>query len=130
VKANSALQRTRRQAASLSSTHVRVGVVIILAAWLSLAGAEDSCLAVGEPVQWVADYCMLKMETDDEMAVAECIEVERKTQFPSACASNAHFKKLMCEQMIRNGTKSGTIDRCVEDPAFKGRTVEKGGVGA
>ena len=80
-------------------------------------------------MHWVADYCMLKMETDDEIAVSACIEEERKARFPSPCVSNTHFKKRMCAQMIRNGTKSGTLDQCVNDPIFKGRTVEAGGVG-
>ena len=108
---------------------MKVGVVIALAAWASSAGAEKPCLAVGEPIHWVADYCMLKMETDDEIAVSDCIQGERKARFPNACASNTHFKQRMCAQMIRNGTKAGTIDQCVKDPTFKGRTVEAGGVG-
>ena len=109
---------------------MKVAVTITLLAWLGLASAEKGCLAPGEPIQWVADYCMLKMETDDEIAVSGCIEKERKTRFANACASNTHFKKRMCELMIQNGTKAGPLDRCVKDPAFKGRTVEAGGVGA
>lgn len=101
-----------------------------LAVLTSGAEAATSCLADGEPVQWVADYCMLKMETDDEIVVSGCIEEERKARFANACASNLHFKKRMCELMIRNGTRAGTLDACVNDPAFKGRTVEAGGVGA
>ena len=102
-------------------------VLIALAAWTSIVSAENRCPAVGEPIQWIADYCMLKMETDDEIAVSGCIEKERKRKFPNACASNIHFKKRMCERMIRNGTRAGTSARCVKDPAFKGRTVEAGG---
>jgi hypothetical protein len=30
----------------------------------------------------------------------------------------------MCEAMIHNGTKTGTVNQCVKDPTFKGRTVE------
>jgi hypothetical protein len=108
---------------------MKAGAAIALAAWALSAGAEDPCLAAGEPIHWVADYCMLKMETDDEIAVSDCIAEERKARFPNACASNTHFKKRMCEQMIRNGTRAGTIGSCVKDPAFKGRTVEAGGVG-
>ena len=108
---------------------MKVSVAIALAAWVPFTGAEEPCLAVGEPIHWVADYCMLKMETDDEIAASDCIEEERKTRFPNACASNTHFKQRMCAQMIRNGTKAGTMDQCVKDPTFKGRTVEAGGVG-
>jgi hypothetical protein len=73
---------------------------------------------------------MLKMETDDEIAVSDCIEEEGKRRFASSCASNTYFKKRMCELVIRNGSKAGTVDRCVKDPTFKGRTVQDGGVGA
>ena len=105
-------------------------LTIATAFWSIRIGAMEQCAAEGEPIQWVADYCMLKMETDDEIAVSGCIEEERKRAFPSSCASNLHFKKGMCEAMIRNGTRTGTVDQCVKDPTFKGRVVEAGGVGA
>ena len=95
----------------------------------SHAHAAPPCTAPGEPVQWIADYCMLQMETDDEIAVSGCIEGELRKKFADACASNTHFKRGMCEQMIRNGTRAGTAEQCVKDPQFKGRTVAAGGVG-
>jgi hypothetical protein len=107
-----------------------VGTALMGIAWPAHVGGAGQCAADGEPIQWVADYCMLKMETDDEIAVSGCIEEERKKTFPNSCASNLHFKKGMCEAMIRNGTKAGTVAECVKDPTFKGRTVEAGGVGA
>jgi hypothetical protein len=99
------------------------GAAAVAITWSTQIGA-DECVVAGEPIQWVADYCMLKMQTDDEIAVSDCIEEKRKQTFPSNCASNLHFKKGMCEAMIRNGTKTGTVDQCVKDPTFKGRTVE------
>ena len=101
-------------------------------AWLtaaSLAAAASPCPAPGEPIQWRADYCMLKMETDDEIAVSACIEAEGRRRFPDACASNTHFKQRMCELMVRGGTRAGTVQRCILDPTFNGRTVRNGGVG-
>jgi hypothetical protein len=108
---------------------VRTLLALVFIAGVSPAIAATPCLAPGEPIQWRADYCMLKMETDDEIAVSGCIEQERKRRFAHSCASNTHFKKRMCELMIQNGTKAGTVDRCVQDRAFKGRTVENGAVG-
>lgn len=105
-------------------------IAVVLAALASGAEAAPSCPVAGEPVQWVADYCMLKLETDDEIAVSGCIEEEGKVRFVNDCDSNLHFKKRTCELMILNGTLAGTLDLCVNDPAFKGRTVEAGGVGA
>src|SRR5688572_30639104 len=105
-----------------------VAVVLLITA--SLAQAASTCIAPGEPVHWRVDYCMLKMETDDEIAVSGCIEEEGKRRFPNVCASNTHFKKRMCELIIQDGTKAGTLDACMKDPTFKGRTVRNGGVGA
>ena len=71
-------------------------LAIVLMACTAAARAATPCAAPGEPIQWIADYCMLKLETDDEIAASGCIERERKARFSSACASNAHFKKRMC----------------------------------
>lgn len=108
---------------------VAIAIAVLTGVWSFHAGSADRCLAAGEPIHWVADYCMLKMETDDEIAVSDCIEEETKRSFPSRCASNLHFKKAMCEAMIRNGTRAGTVELCVKDSTFKGRVVERGGVG-
>jgi hypothetical protein len=108
---------------------MRAVVTLVLLTAASLAKAATPCLAPGERIHWRVDYCMLKMETDDEIAVSGCIEEEGKRRFPNSCASNTHFKKQMCELMIQNGTKAGPLDACMKDPAFKGRTVRNGGVG-
>ncbi len=94
-----------------------------------MAHGGTVCLAPGEPIQWRADYCMLRMGTDDEIPVSGCIAAEGRRRFPNPCAANTHFKKRMCELMIRAGTRAGTLDGCVRDPDFKGRTVRNGGVG-
>ena len=104
-------------------------VAISLTAAALLAEAKTPCPAIGEPIQWIADYCMLKMETDDGIAASGCIEEQNRIRFRTACASNSHFKRRMCEQMMRNGTRSGTLRQCLADPDFKGRTVKSGGVG-
>jgi len=106
-----------------------LGVLAALAAAAARAEPAARCAAEGEPVQWVVDYCMLKMETDDEIAVSDCVEAEQKRPFADGCASNLHFKRDMCEIVIRYGTRAGTVDQCVSDPAFKGWVVEAGGVG-
>ena len=97
---------------------------------VSVADAAATCPVPGEPIQWRADYCMLKMETDDEIAVSGCIEEEGRRRFPTPCASKTHFKKRMCELAIQNGTAAVTVDRCMKDPTFQGRTVRHGGVGS
>ena len=93
------------------------------------AAAAPPCVIPGEPIQWIADYCMLALETDDEIATSGCIEQHLQEQPANACTSKAHYKMRICELLIRNGTRAGTLAQCVKDPAFKGRTVEGGGVG-
>ena len=104
-------------------------LALALLSGVPLASAAP-CVAPGEPIQWRADYCMLKMETDDEIAISRCMEQKGKRHFPNSCASNTHFKKRMCELMIQNGTRVGRLGRCIKDRAFIGRTVRNGGVGA
>ena len=105
-------------------------IAFALGAFVAFASASQDCRAPGARVQWIADYCMLKMQTDDEIAVSGCIEKEMKKTFPSDCASNIHFKRSMCELRIRAGTRSGTVEQCLDDPAFRGRTVENNGIGS
>ena len=109
---------------------VALAIAIALGATAVGVRAAPTCMAEGEPIQWIADYCMLKMATDDEVAVSGCIEEERSASFPSDCASKLHFKTGMCEIVVRNGTRAGTVWQCVKDPTFKGRVVKAGGVGA
>jgi hypothetical protein len=105
-----------------------LGFLWIVFALAYAPAIKDDCVVKGEPIQWAADYCMLKMQTDDEIAVADCIDAAMKKDSGSACDSTARFKRSMCEIMIQAGTRAGDVQECVDDPAFKGRTVEAGGV--
>ena len=94
------------------------------------AAETGSCPVQGEAIQWIADYCMFKLETDDEIAVSDCIADEIKTSFTSGCAAKAHYKRALCELTIRAEVTQGPIERCVADGSFMGSTVRNGGVGA
>lgn len=94
------------------------------------AAETDSCPVQGEAIQWIADYCMFKLETDDEIAVSGCIADEIKTSFKSDCVAKAHYKRALCELTIRAEATQGPIERCVADGSFMGSTVRNGGVGA
>src|SRR5215212_2668972 len=96
-------------------------ILLLCLALFSATGQAQACAIPGEPVQWIADYCMLKLETDDEIAASDCIQAEGRRRFSDNCAVKLHFKRRMCERMIRGGTRSGSVTRCVRDPAFMGR---------
>lgn len=89
----------------------------------------DACKLRGEVIQWVADYCMLKMQTDDEIAVSDCIAENHDKAFPNACAAKVHYKEAMCRLVAATGNSAPDLDRCLLDPGFMGRTVKQNGVG-
>jgi len=88
-----------------------------------------ACTVPGEVIQWIADYCMLKMQTDDEIAVSDCIVESHRTAFPTECAAKIHYKRAMCSLVKEGGGSDKAIEGCLADPAFMGRTVKYGGVG-
>jgi hypothetical protein len=100
----------------------------LVAAYSPIAAAPR-CALPGETIQWVADFCMAKMETDDEIAVSDCIERERKRLPNDACAAKTRMKRAMCTLAIARGHRSDGVERCVADRGYMGTTVERGGVG-
>lgn len=94
------------------------------------AAEIDACPAQGAAIQWIADYCMFRLETDDEIAVSDCIADEIKTSFKNDRAAKAHYKRALCELTIRAQAAPGSIERCVANESFMGRTVRDGGVAA
>ncbi len=96
------------------------------------AGAAEmpgsECPVQGELLHWVADWCMLTLGTDDEIAASDCIARELEAASKNACKAKLQFKSAMCTIVIaRDG--SGTVERCVADRGFAGSTVRNGGVG-
>lgn len=89
----------------------------------------DSCHVQGERIQWIADYCMLKMQTDDEIAVSDCIAENHEQAFSNECAAKIHYKEAMCGLIASNAGSTAAMESCVLDPDFMGRTVKNGGVG-
>jgi hypothetical protein len=110
----------------------RAGLLALAAAMgcvKAVAAASDAACPPGEAIQWIADYCMATVETDDEIAASPCIATESARAFGSACAAKLHYKRKLCELVIRNGSRSGSVDGCAGDATFVGPTVEHGGVG-
>lgn len=100
--------------------------VSLLLTWPS--GASSVC-PPGEVVQWIADYCMVALETDDEIAASDCIAEELKIEVEDDCKAKQHYKNAMCTVIVGRGG-GGTVDQCAADPNFAGGTVKGGGVGA
>lgn len=80
-------------------------------------------------MHWIADYCMSKLETDDEIAASSCINGESLTAFPDKCTAKRYYKRALCELSIARNSRSGSVEDCVQDKSFAGSTVKNKGVG-
>lgn len=96
---------------------------------LPVAAKDEACAIKGPVIQWRADYCMFKMETDDIIAADPCMEEEEKRRHKNACAEKRYYKAGMCKMAIANESRKGTVEKCVADPDFMGTTVKNDGVG-
>jgi hypothetical protein len=95
----------------------------------SLAAAAQPNCPRGEAIQWIADWCMAKIETDDEIAASGCIAREQRRKFANACRAKTHYKRALCRIAIANRVRTDSAAQCTADPAFAGATVRDGGAG-
>jgi hypothetical protein len=86
------------------------------------------CPVKGEVIHWIADVCMARLETDDEIAAGDCIDGELKRRPKRHCAAKMHYKRALCGLTKARSDRSA-IERCVADAGFMGGTVRNGGVG-
>jgi hypothetical protein len=99
----------------------------MLCLWAGTAMAQAKpapCPVPGEKIWWIADYCMAKLETDDEIVAGDCINEELRIGFSDDCIAKRYFKRQLC-QVVQKGRAS----ECARDPNFAGPTVRNGGVG-
>jgi hypothetical protein len=87
------------------------------------------CSVAGTKIHWIADSCMSKLETDDEIAASSCINVELERVFTSDCVAKFYYKKTMCQLAISRKQRQDDINSCLADKEFKGSTVRNEGVG-
>ncbi len=106
-------------------------VCALVAFFLStgVPAAEAPCPIKGELVHWIADYCMARIGTDDEIAASRCIGEQLKMAHKNTCEGKQHYKRALCAAAISNGAFRDPLERCVADPHFSGATVRNGGVG-
>ena len=100
-----------------------------LSAAASVHAQSRECAAPGMKIHWMADYCMSKLETDDEIAASDCIDAELKRAFKSDCAAKIHYKNALCRLSVSRKLRTGGVRDCVADRTFMGPTVRNGGVG-
>lgn len=93
----------------------------------SFAVAE--CSIAGKRSHWAADYCMSKLETDDEIPAMPCIEEEQRRVFKNDCVAKQHYKHKLCELAVFHKVIQGDVQTCLGDKSFMGAVVRNDGVG-
>jgi len=107
-------------------------LLVLLAAMVAatpVLAQSRGCPAAGERIHWMADYCMSKLETDDEIAASPCIDEELKRAFKGDCAAKIYYKNALCRLSIFRKLRPDGIKSCLADQTFMGPTVRNGGVG-
>jgi hypothetical protein len=87
------------------------------------------CPAAGMKIHWIADYCMSKLETDDEIVAGSCINIELERAFKSECVAKVHYKRALCRLAVARKQTPNDMKSCIADKTFMGPTVRNGGVG-
>ena len=107
----------------------KIALCLFFVATASVAAERNACAIAGTRTHWAADYCMAKLETDDEIAAGECLGEEHKRRFASECEAKRHYKGEMCRLATERGQRHDDAAACLADPAFEGSTVRNNGVG-
>jgi hypothetical protein len=94
-----------------------------------MSASAFACAIPGKAIHWIADFCMLTLQTDDEIAASECINRELATSPENACVAKVAYKRKMCTLVVTRERK-GRVDTCLRDPGFMGKTVRNGAVGS
>ena len=115
----------------LRRKYIRAFLVLftVLAVTPAAAAEPSECRIPGLKIHWIADYCMSKVETDDEIAAGECINEEAQKAFANECLAKLHYKEMACELAISRGQRKDDLNDCLADGEFIGSTVRNGGVG-
>ena len=85
---------------------------------------DNDCEIPGESGQWVADYCLAAVQTDDLVAAQPCIDHERNRHHGEECAMRREYKQDWCRLVVRNGARAGSFAECIGDPHAAGAIVK------
>lgn len=105
---------------------LRRAIVFLLASLPLVAGAGEpaACSIPGQPIQWIADYCMYIEQTDDVIAASACIgKQQARLETGDSCAIKRFYKTALCRLQIDGGLRKVQLATCVNDPGFSGHTV-------
>jgi len=87
----------------------------------------EECQVKGLKIQWLTDYCMYKLETDDILEIDACMNDDAKNNYKDDCFAKIKYKRKMCKIAIEEEWIKNTVQGCLTDQSFMGSTVKHSG---
>ena len=103
-------------------------MILLGNSWADSAGKKAQCAIPGEPIRWMAAYCMAVAETDDleSEAVQGCMRSQKAPKFRDLCKEKKFWKKKWCGARVKQGSEKDGISKCAANPLNLPAGVEKG----
>ena len=76
-------------------TNMRFSLSFFLALTASLPALAGECPVKGPRIQWQADYCMWKMESDDIITADPCMREDAKRHYRDDCEAKKYYQRKM-----------------------------------
>lgn len=101
----------------------------LVSLFLVISVLAEDCQVKGPKIQWLADYCMYQLDTDDVLEIEACMNDDAKNDYQDDCAAKIKYKRKMCKIAIEEEEIDMRVQECLNDESFMGATVKKGGIG-
>jgi hypothetical protein len=104
---------------------VRFSLALPLTASAIAFAAPAKCSVAGEVEQWIADFCMYSVATDDlaHPDVVACINKQPEARAVAACKAKTKYKAKICAIVVQGRSYPGSVKQCLKNESFSGPTV-------
>lgn len=94
--------------------------------FIALNAQPEDCEIPGKAIQWIADYCMYEVESDDllDEKVQICLEQNRGYTVEDTCENKKDYKMKICILLAARGDYNGNAEICFNDMEFIPATVK------
>jgi hypothetical protein len=104
-------------------TAVRRSSILFLALAASSPAWAGDCPVPGPRDNWLADYCLFKVESDDIVAASPCMLSEGKRRWRNDCEAKQYYKRQICRRLA--AWRVQTEEECFKDPSVMGPTMRQ-----
>jgi hypothetical protein len=96
---------------------MRILTVILI--FTPLYASAANCPYPKKPINWIARYCAMVVETDDETIIQDspCFKASAQDmQAANTCQINEKYKTKICQEFMMESKKYASLQHCMNDP--------------